>query len=318
MKNKIFILILLSAAISSNAENALQIYLPREISISSRTPNLGQVAIIRGDEALAGKAEEVTLGEFSAPGQKITLNRSVVLSRLACSGIPAEEVSFTGAEEITISQQQQIINGQKFLDTAIAFLTENPVHSSVCKYNAVRTPEDLIISETNGDIKFASKLVGGNVKNQVKVLVTVYCGDKEAGSRETVFMLKYNCRKAVTTVDIPAGGIISSENVRVENIVSNNPEPQNWAVPYGLAVKRAVAAGTEISTSMAETVKPAIILKRNQNVLIKVDRLGLLVTAMGRTLQEGRQGEYIKVQNLSSQRVILVKVNGDGSVEPVF
>ncbi|OHB49454.1 MAG: flagella basal body P-ring formation protein FlgA [Planctomycetes bacterium GWF2_41_51] len=318
MRNIIVIIVLAIISINCKAESALQIYLPREVTINSASPNLGQVAIIRGKESLATIAEQVTLGQFSSPGQKITLNRSIVLSRLACSGIPASEVTLTGAEEVTVSQQHQIINGEKFLEAAISYLTENPPHESVCKYNAVRAPADLILQEANGDIRLEAKLAESNIKNQANVIVTVFSGEQEAGSREAAFILKYNCRKAVTTVDIPAGAIISSENVRVENTVSNNPEPANWAVPYGLAVKRPVPANTEISMGMAEPVKPEIILKRNQNVLIKVDRLGLLVTAMGKTLQEGRAGEYIKVQNLSSQRVILAIVNEDGSVEPVF
>jgi flagella basal body P-ring formation protein FlgA len=69
---------------------------------------------------------------------------------------------------------------------------------------------------------------------------------------------------------------------------------------------------------MVGPVKPQVLLKRNQTILIKVDRLGLLVTAIGRTMQDGGVGEYIKVQNLNSQRIITAKVNEDGSVEPVF
>ncbi len=35
-------------------------------------------------------------------------------------------------------------------------------------------------------------------------------------------------------------------------------------------------------------------------------------------MQEGRAGEYIKVRNVDSRRVISAKVNKDGTVEPVF
>jgi len=53
-------------------------------------------------------------------------------------------------------------------------------------------------------------------------------------------------------------------------------------------------------------------------VVIRVEMPGLLVTAMGKTMQEGRAGEYIKIRNLDSQRIILCKVNEDATVEPVF
>jgi flagella basal body P-ring formation protein FlgA len=42
------------------------------------------------------------------------------------------------------------------------------------------------------------------------------------------------------------------------------------------------------------------------------------VTATGKAMEKGRLGECIKVKNIDSQRVILAKVNEDGTVEPVF
>ena len=64
--------------------------------------------------------------------------------------------------------------------------------------------------------------------------------------------------------------------------------------------------------------EPAVVVKRNQNVIIQVERPGLVVTAIGKAMQQARAGEYIKVRNLDSQRIILARVNEDGTVEPVF
>ena len=43
-----------------------------------------------------------------------------------------------------------------------------------------------------------------------------------------------------------------------------------------------------------------------------------MVTAVGMALQEGRTGECVKVRNTDSSRVIVCKVNADGTVEPVL
>jgi flagella basal body P-ring formation protein FlgA len=326
MKNmtiSIILTVTLMISVSSKADTqqnntAIQIYLPREITVESNAPNLGQVAIIRGDELLTAKAQKVALGRISAPGQKITIDRPTLLSRLACSGIPASEVTLTGAEKLTISQQYQTIKGNEFVEKALAFLQNNPPNASICQYTPTRMPQDLILSETSEDIRLSPCLAKSNITNPVKVSVSVFSGDKELGVCEVSFLLKYNSRKVVAQVDIPLGAVISSENVKVENTVSNYPEPADWAVPYGLAAKRLLPANTVISADMVGPVKPPILLKRNQTVLIKVDRLGLVVTAIGKALQDGRLGEYIKVQNVDSHRIIMAKVNEDGSVEPVF
>jgi flagella basal body P-ring formation protein FlgA len=81
---------------------------------------------------------------------------------------------------------------------------------------------------------------------------------------------------------------------------------------------RRLSADTVIRPGMVGPLKPQLLLKRNQSVVIQIEKLGLLVTAVGKTMQEGRVGEYIKVRNIDSQRVILARVNENGTVEPVL
>jgi flagella basal body P-ring formation protein FlgA len=313
--------LLISAGSNADTQQnntALQIYLPGEITLDSNAPNLGQVAIIRGDALLTARAEKIALGRISSPDQKITIDRPTLLSRLACSGISASEVTLAGADKIIISQQHQIIKGSEFVESALGYLKNNPSDASICQYIPIQIPQDLTLSDIDENIRLSPSLAASNIKNQAKILVSVLYGDKEIGSREVMFLLKYTCRRAVAQVDISAGTFISPENVKIEKTISNYPEPANWIVPYGLVAKRQLPANTIISTDMVGPVKPQVLLKRNQNVVIKVDRLGLFVTTIGKALQDGGAGEFIKVQNLNSQRIITAKVNEDGSVEPVF
>ncbi len=85
-----------------------------------------------------------------------------------------------------------------------------------------------------------------------------------------------------------------------------------------MVTKRAVPANTVLGPHMVAPVKPAVVIKRNQNVVIRIERPLLVVTAIGKAMNDGRTGEYIKVRNVNSQRIILAKVNEDGTVEPVF
>jgi len=222
------------------------------------------------------------------------------------------------AEKITVSQQYQVIKSDEFVEKALAFLKKNPPNASICQWNLIRAPKDLILPGIREDTTLSVSLVKSGIKNQAKVRIAVFSNGKEIGVRQVTFGLKYNCRKLVAQVDIAAGEIISPENVKIEKAVSNYPEPVNWAVPYGFVAKRRLPANIVIRPDMVGPVKPKVLLKRNQNVIIKIDRLGLLITAIGKTMQDGRVGEYIKVMNVDSNRVIMAKVNEDGSVQPVF
>jgi flagella basal body P-ring formation protein FlgA len=319
--NTILIMCLLlpsnSNAGNTKKDSALQIYLPREITIKDKHLSLGQVGIIRGQESLVAKASEIPLGQISAPGQKIVIDRKIVLSRLACNGIPVSKVTLTGAETIIIKQQERTIRSDEFIKIASSFLEKNPPETSVCGFKPIRTPQDFIISGTGKDISFSPRLVSSRARNQAKVEITIYSGSQKIGACEVIFRLKYNCRQVVAKTDIPTGTVISVDNVKIEKTISNYPESVDWK-PYGLIAKRKIPAKTLLHPNMLGFAKSPIIIKRNQKVVIRIDMPGFLITAFGKAMQEGRTGDYIKVRNVDSQRIILAMINEDGSVKPAF
>ena len=297
---------------------ALQVYLPREVAIEDDSISLGQVCIVRGEESLVAKADGIGLGRISVPGQEITVDRSMVLSRLACSGIAVSKVRLTGAEKIKVRRQQQIIRGSRFVELASSFLTENPPARSVCQLNLMRTPKDLVVLGAGKEIRLSPRLTNNGTRSHAKVRIGVFADGREIGARDVTFRLKYNCRRVVSLVDIPAGASISPANVKIEKTLSDYPEPANWNPPYGLVARRRIPANTMIRSYMVGSANPVVIVRRNQTVVIRIEIPGLLITAIGKAMQNGQRGEYIKVQNVDSQRVIFAKVNEDGTVEPVF
>jgi flagella basal body P-ring formation protein FlgA len=301
-----------------NDESGIQIYLPREITIKDGTLKLGKIGIIRGPESLAAKAGEITLGRFSTSDQKIVIERHIILSRLASHGISSSQVTLKGAEKVTISRLNKIIGRDEFVKMAGDYLEDNISNKSISKWNPVRRPKDLVIPGPGKDIRFVHRLVPGGARNQTKVEISVFSGDELIGTREVTFAMQYNVRKAVTLVDIPAGSLIIRENVKIEQVTSNNPEPADWQPPYGLVAKRTLPAETVLKTYMIGSAESPVVIKRNQNVVIRIERPGFLITAVGKAMQDGKVGEYIKVRNIDSQRIILAKVNEDRSVEPVI
>lgn len=321
--NIILTTICLLASVNSNAnstkkDSALQVYLPREVAIKDNNLSLGKVGIIRGEKSLVAKAAEITLGRISVPGQKIIIDKAMILSRMACNGIPASKIKLTGAEKITVKQQEHTISSDEFVKLASAFLKKNPPSASVCEWDPIRQPKDFIIPGVAKEIRLSPRSIQSNARNQAKVEICILSDGKIIGVREATFQLKYNYREIVTKVDIAAGTSISPENVKIRKTISNIPEPADWKPPYGLVSKRQIPANTMLQSNMVGPVKPPIVVKRNKQVVIRIDRPAFSITAIGKAMQEGRAGEYIKVRNVDSQRIILARVNEDGSVEPVL
>jgi flagella basal body P-ring formation protein FlgA len=296
----------------------LQIHLPREIAVKDNNVTLGRVGIVRGQQTLVAKASDIPLGRISVPEQKIIVDRPLVLSRLACSGIPVSQVTLTGAEKVTVGWNQQVIKADRLVEIAASFLKQNSSTFSSGDFGPVRLPESLTISDSSPEMKFSPRLVEGHVHNKATVRVVVTAGGKQLGAREVTFRLKYRARRAVASMNIPAGSLINSANVRIEQALSDEPEPADWQSPYGLVATRRIAAGAVIRSALVASAKPKVVLKRNQTVLIRIEKPGFLVTAVGKAMQDGCVGEYIKVRNVDSKRIVLARVKHDATVEPVI
>jgi flagella basal body P-ring formation protein FlgA len=307
-----------AAVRASDGEIVLQVHLPREITIRDRLLNLGQVAVVRGSGTLVAKARAVAMGQFSMPGQKVVLDRATILSRLASSGISSEQVRLTGADAVTVRRDQAIVETQDFLEISQQFLTQNAAGFALSEITPLARPKSLVLAGQPEDVQLKPQFVRSTSRGLVTVQVQVVVDGKEIGSRDIPFRLKYECHRVLTATDIAEGAALTPENVKIEKKISDRPEPAGWKPPYGLVATRALAANTEITQEMIGQTSSSVLVRRNETVVIHLERPGLTVTAVGTALQEARTGEILKVRNGDSRRVIVCKVMADGTVEPVL
>lgn len=306
-------------AANDSEENALlQIHLPREVIVRGNHLDLGQVCVIRGLGSDVARVRAIGMGRLSAPGQKIVLDRPTILSRLASFGISAEQVRLTGAETVTVRRQLRIVQADDFVELARGFLQRHPLARSASESAAIARPKDLILSQEVKDIEFTPRFISNRARGHVSVLVDVMADGAKVATREITFRLKYEGHQVVTLEPIAEGTVLTAQNVKVEKVVCEEPEPVGWKPPYGLAATRSLPANAVIRGGMVGTPQAPVVVRRNETVVMRLERPGLLITATGLALQEARTGEFIKVRNADSQRVIVCKVIGQGTVEPVL
>ena len=79
----------------------------------------------------------------------------------------------------------------------------------------------------------------------------------------------------------------------------------------GMVLKRSVKAGSVLGSSM---LKPAILIKRGEKVIIRAQTTSIEVRMEGQALQEGAAGDVIQVKNLSSKQIVEAEVVAPGVV----
>ena len=298
----------------------LRIYLPREVQVNDDSIKLASVGIIRGDKALASKAGSIVLGKFVVTGQQIIIDRMTILSRMASAGINSREVIFTGTEKVKVRRDEEVISGERFSEVARSFLMTQLDTASISQINLIGKQKDWTVSKDTGEVKLVPKMNRYNTKSKAKVWVSVMQEGTEIGGYEVAFDLKYKCRKAVALVDIRAGIMVSSDNVKIMTEEMSLPEPSNWSAPYGLVAKRDIRKGNIVHMNIVGPVEPSVIVTRKQIVVVKIETPGLTVSSLGEALSDGKVGEYIKVKmgmNRNSRQII-AQVKPDGIVVPVY
>jgi flagella basal body P-ring formation protein FlgA len=124
--------------------------------------------------------------------------------------------------------------------------------------------------------------------------------------KKKIFVLKQGVKRGeiVRSQDVFVKDTFTTENsvvypARIEDIV-------------GKAVKRDMAAGTAITS---QALEDSFAIQRGETVNIVADNKNLSVQAKGVSLEKGRLGDLIRVKNLTSDREIVGRVAGSGTVK---
>jgi flagella basal body P-ring formation protein FlgA len=300
------------------AGHVVRLYLPRSVSVTGDTLRLGQITVVRcDDESLTAKVSAIPMGRAPSPAEKIAFGREIILGRLAVHGVRAERVRLTGADTIAVVGQGQLIPAAEIVARAEQFLKDSRIIPASQRWRVARKPQDMVLSR-RGKVTLTPELADHSPADHVLVLVRATRGTARVGTAKVLFRRIYPASRAVATREITPGQAVTPANARVETIMTDSRPDANWSAPYGMVATRRIAAGSVVHTGAVRRKRQPVVVRRNQNVIMRIAGPGFSITATGLALQDGKVGESIRVRNVDSKRVITAHVNADGTVEPSF
>ena len=320
------VIVISFASISFAESEVLQIFLLRETVTESEIVNLGMVSVIHGDVELANEIANVGLGILSMPGQKLVFDQNLIATRLLASGFQSNEYELLGAKEISISRQETTISADDFIKAAQAFISDYLKENDVADARVLSMPARVVLGGKREDVKLMASWSSKGSKNRISIRVDVLKDGRRVGSRNVDFRLRYKITKAFAIEDISAGTVLTKQNVRIKEVLSDDLNSQIWQNPYGKVASRNILANKEIIPAMTQKQEVQMIVKRNQLIDIKYETPILFVSALGQALQDGCEGEIIKVANVKMDdkgkivqgRVIVARVQPDGTLSPLY
>ena len=112
--------------------------------------------------------------------------------------------------------------------------------------------------------------------------------------------LRYHTTVSVATRDLGRGETIAAEDVAQKSVVLNRFDPEQIDDPaqiIGMVCRQPIRAGSTLTLKMVD--RP-LLVKRGAIIKMTAENENLRIVSLGRAKSDGRQGEIIPAENLTS------------------
>ncbi|VBB08916.1 flga cterm: flagella basal body p-ring formation protein flga [Lucifera butyrica] len=278
---------------------------------------LGDIADVSGsDSARVEALREISLGNAPAPGSDVVLTPELLGARLAASGADFSGVSWQTPQTVYVSAASQTISGQDVLNRALATVRGQLGAAKNSKTFDINPAEE--VADTV--VPAGAALLKANIPYGIRfnTPTTVNVAILIDGVPYTTISVRVNVKQFQNVV-VAAAPIASRDALTTGSVRYERMDVGRLAAGYitdinkvvGLMARRSITDGMIITESMLDE---PVVIKRGSMVNIVARIGGIEVTAVGQAMQDGRQGEVIRVQNMTSRKMIAARVINDSSV----
>lgn len=160
--------------------------------------------------------------------------------------------------------------------------------------------------------------VSGGVTDSYRHRLTLTCPDQPGWRLEVASEVQLWLPVLVATRVIDRGQVISAADVKQQEIDITKAPRGFYHQPSaitGMGAKRRIRANQLISPAL---IALPLAVKRGDKVKIIANHDGITASMSGQAVENGSEGEVIRVKNLSSNKTIEAKVLGAGKVASIF
>ncbi len=289
-------------------EQQIKVFLPPSSVINSDEYRLGEIAQLEGEDVLLlEKISQTVIGRSPLPGRKLTVTRSLILSRLRSQKINIKRFVFPGSESSSIQRAALKITG-KDIDQVVLKHIREANNNKDLKPRILAKTRDIFLPR--GQVSYAItskgkyKKDGGYRNYEVEFSI-----DGEAVRIVTVrTYLKLYKEVFIARDTIRRNQIIEeSDLLKVRKNVDRLPREYvtDKDQLIGKISKRTINPSEAIRRN---TVSAPPLVKSGDRLQIVFETPFLRLSAPGISMAKGRKGERIPVKNLDSKIVVFATV----------
>jgi len=308
------LLIIICSGTAISKENKLRetqqikIFLPQSSVIDSDEYRLGEIAQIEGEDVLLlEKLGKIIIGRAPLPGRKLTVTRSLILSRLRSHKLNVKQIAFPGSDSSSIQRAALKISGKDIEQVVLLHIKESNNDKDL-KPRLLAKTRDIFLPRGQVSYVITSKgkykKEGGYRNYEVEFSI-----DGKAVRIVTVrTYLKLYKEIFVARDTIKRNQVIEeSDLLKVRKNVDRMP--REYVTDKNQLIGKISTRTINPSEAIrGNTVTAPLLIKSGDRLQIVFETPFLRLSAPGISLAKGRKGERIPVKNLESKIVVFAIV----------
>ena len=317
MKKTLFIhALVLSLLFLGSQAFALRVELHEKALVSAPLIYLGDIASItpKGSEAETLAAERITASPN--PGKSRTIKASTIIDMMRYNKDTAG-ISWSGTESIEVTRKGQVITKERMKQIVAEFIGRRlqSLPDAEIRFTSVRTPGNIILP--TGKITYTVRPSKPTIIGSSSFNILFAVGGRTVKNCTVRGKLEALAPVATAAVNVRRGSIITPDQVEmIRQDISKLDAPYfSMDRVVGLQAKRTIRAGKPLDTM---NVAPPPVIKKGEPVEIIASRGPLRISTKGIATMDGRPGDFIRVKNISSSKLVYCKVDAPGVVSVEF
>jgi flagellar basal body P-ring formation protein FlgA len=312
MKRTLFVIVFLLGL--PGWSSALEIAFKPSGQVDDAVIKLVDVAECNEQTPLAEALASQAVGQAPAPGESLVLRAQDIKQYLASSQTLPNNITWSGSSTITISRTGTVVGPERVQALIAEFISSNSHNLPKADITFVASALPLPFTLPKGDLSYEvipsnPSILGSSRFSLIfKVDNRVVKNMSVRGKTEALALV------AVAAQPLKKGFVLGPQHLKMAALdISDLANPAFDAKDLlGMQLTRGVQTDTPILATMVESLP---VVKRGQQVKIAIKSGTLQLTATGLAYNDGKLDQMIKVQNISSSKIILGRVAGPGLVE---
>ncbi len=292
--------------------DSISIQMKEDVRLNGTAICLGDIAVVQGEDTVLVRAlKEIPIAQVpQLETGKRSISTSEVLMHMRKIGIEESRIKFSGPSVATVYPELQTIPAQHVFDIVTGFIYENmPWDPNDVIMHPQRMPDDMAV--VCGDVSYeVIPLSKNQYIGQSRYTVIIYVDGQIQKSVNIFLDIVVFKEILVASKKIERGEMILPSNVmrlRKELRANTQDAISDPARVLGMIAARSIPANGILKSSYIEM---PVIVQRKDMVRVYLKSGGLLIQSVGLARESGVIGDYIKVQNIDSQKIFFAQVTG--------